>query len=110
MSADQQRNAYAIATAMLLALAGTAAWYFATKNPVQSRADDSTLRDVPDQSSASPGPNPQKRAVPQASIPWKRDSDTFAPVTIASAELPWLRRAGTCVPVYVQTAALPWRY
>ena len=129
MSQKRRKKAFAIVAVLATILAGAATWYLATKLPSESRADDATLRDIPDQTSVLAGAAPKRSVVPQASIPWKRDSDRYVSVVIGCAQIPWLRGveqsgsegSGTTelagaqggekwVPVFLPTAALPWHY
>jgi hypothetical protein len=108
---------------------GALTWYVESRTPTESRANDLSLRDVPDRSGSGSGQEAQRQVVPQASIPWKRDTDVFAAVSVGAAQLPWRRRVDApdavmligadlpwsrpvkmYAPVLLQTAALPWRY
>jgi hypothetical protein len=76
--------------AMVLLVA--AVWLLADQTLHEARADDASLRDP---AGAEPPSMPHviKQSPQLASIPWKRDTDHFAAVSIREAQLPWLRDA-----------------
>jgi hypothetical protein len=123
------KQAYVVLGALGVVALAVVAWHVAANMPPESRADDFTLRDLPNRAEPLSARLAGRRVVPLASIPWKRDSDTYAAVTVnfaqlpwlrrvdepdgvmlPSADLPWLRRITTYTAVDVQTAALPWRH
>jgi hypothetical protein len=102
--------------------------YMANGTRRDSKADVAP-RDVPTRAAVHSISPPNRRNVPLASIPWKRDCDTFSAVMLPCARLPWFRnvdptpsasapstevplppRSDAYEPVFLPTMSLPWRY